>query len=130
MNILQAFGNDATKATQGVWVNYGDAKFKIGKLGFGNPKYKSALTSAQLTGFTEDELPRVRAEILADTIVLGWENVEFNGVAFPYTRENAVMVLSDPNLVAFLDWIESVATKRENYALEVQKENLAELKNV
>lgn len=100
MDIFSTYATDESKETEGVWQEIGDAKFLIARSG--NPNYVKKLSklfeqnqkSLERKDDAADKLSeKLMVDVLAGTILLGWENVQFKGEALPYSHENAVKLL-------------------------------------
>jgi hypothetical protein len=106
------FGTSRTLETDGVWLDFGDFKFKIARAGGANRHYQrvldeklSAVRPQVQTGTLPEEVDlKLSAEVFAETVLLGWENVtDRAGKIIPFTKENAVALLLDlPDLHSYL----------------------------
>lgn len=115
MDIFKTFAVDPRLAAEGTWLNAGDARFLVGRLG--GTRYRAALATRleQTTPETRDGL---LAEVFADTVLLNWENVEYQGAPFPYSRENAIRILTDPALAEFKEWLVDKAADRVHFQVQ------------
>jgi hypothetical protein len=110
MNLYSQFKTNANLEIDGIWIEYGindkgkPIRIKIARAG-GNNKaftkamervtrpYRRAIQSGTLSNEVAEKLYR---EAFAETVVLGWENVEGpNGVALMFTKDNAVQLFND-----------------------------------
>lgn len=107
-------------ADDGVWIKLDDAEFKIARAQ--NPRFAAAFharmrehRAAMELGVLPDSIAvPLLAGIYADTILLDWRgNVTIDGKPLPYSRENAVKLLSDKRL-KFLQWVRQQADILEN----------------
>lgn len=100
MDIFSTYAVDESKEQGGVMMPLGDAKLLIARTG--NKAYVKMLGkeverhSKALA--TKDEAAdklsdKIMADVMAETILLGWENVTFKGAALEYSKDNARMVL-------------------------------------
>ena len=101
MDIFAQYATDDTAEKEGVWVPHGDAKFLIARAG--NRKYVKRLSEA----YTENEVlldikneaadalsDKIMIDVIANTILLGWENVSFNDTPLEYSEANAKTILA------------------------------------
>lgn len=100
MDIFASYASDEVKETDGVWVDIGDAQFLIARSG--NLNYAKKLSREfernQKALERKDEAADKLSEklmigVLADTILLGWKNVQFKGAELSYSKDNAAMLL-------------------------------------
>jgi hypothetical protein len=118
MSLHQVFKTDSTAETEGVWIEEpsGDAskpaRFKIARAGGSNRKYqriwdlktkpfRRLMDLGQLDDATSD---RIYAEVYAEAVVLGWENVtDAEEKGLPFTKDACVALLLElPELFADL----------------------------
>lgn len=101
MDIFAAYATDDTKEKDGIWVEIGDSEFLIARAG--NPNYVKKLSRSfeRNQKFLErkDEAAeklseKLLVEVIADTILLDWKNVQFKGEEFPHNRDNAIALLN------------------------------------
>jgi hypothetical protein len=128
LDIFKSYATDDSLETAGVWQNLGDAKFLIAR----NPNRNYARRlNAQLEAHRvalDAETPeayaldnRIMAEVYAETILLGWENVVYNGHKFAYTKENAIKALTHRD---FRVEIGRLASNVEAYRLKQEAEQV------
>jgi hypothetical protein len=86
---------------------------KMGRLTkpFMNPAKKAKLQDPAIMG-------QLSLEAEAETILVGWEGLESNGQPFPYTPENAKLLLENPDFRAF---VRTESQNFENYRREEVK---------
>lgn len=124
-----AFQTDATKTSDGVWVDFPEAKnsdgtvpgFKLARLSVTNPAYAKALSdfAEETQGRTlslEEDRAKAR-EIFIDNVLKDWRHIQPNddGNALSFNRDNAVALLSDPELADLLVKLRSKASDMANY---------------
>ena len=117
MNIND-YKTDAALENDGVLVAFDDAKLRIAS--FGTKQHKQAVAkfrqkySAQLAiKRTADEAnEQVTIEVMAEAILVGWENVTEGDEPLPYTRDNAIKLLS---IRTFRDFVAMQATDIQNF---------------
>jgi hypothetical protein len=105
MNPYQMFQTDKKAETeQGITLDYGSFKFRIVRAGGANRKYTETLNRRlkpyrrQLDNDTMDPdiALRTMAEVYADTVFLGWEDVTGpDGQPLDYCRNNVIKLLTD-----------------------------------
>ena len=101
MDIFTTYATDASLENNGTWIKVGDARFKIARAG--NRKFQKALAAAYEThrpaltvnDDAADALSdQIMAEVMAKTILLDWEHVEFRGQPMHYSTGNAKAALA------------------------------------
>lgn len=101
MDVFAQYATDETKEVEGVWRQMGDAKLLIARSG--NKKYARALAKViednQAALEVNDDAAealntKVLVDVMADTVLLGWENLSFKGTVLEYTKVNARVVLA------------------------------------
>lgn len=101
MDIFAAYATDETKEQEGSWVEIGDSEFLVARSG--NRKYSRMLgrlveknqKALDMRDEAADKLSdRLMVEVLAATILLGWENVSFQGKVLEYNKANAEKLLA------------------------------------
>lgn len=102
--MLDVFNEYATKEhleNDGTWVELGDAKFLIARTG--NKRYVRKLSKAvdrhkKLLDRKDDAADKlsdqIMVDVIAETILLGWQGVSFKGETMPYSLENAKTLLA------------------------------------
>jgi hypothetical protein len=114
VDFRHTFGFDKSKAENGVWVDLGlddGSRVRIGKIG--SVAYNKALDRhrrpyQKILRLRQDipleEAIKLTIQVYADTVVLGWDNLKIDGNTLPYTRENAVWLLTDfPDFRTFVE---------------------------
>jgi hypothetical protein len=101
LDIFAEYATNDNLENDGTWMEVGDAKFLIARSG--NKKYTRKLTKAvdrhkKQLDRKDDAADKLSDEIMigviAETILLGWEGVAYQGKELPYSLENAKMLLS------------------------------------
>lgn len=105
LNIFATFATDEALETKGVWKNVRGARFLIAR--DSNPAYTKLLNEqVQARAFDlEDQAEDGKAaqkvseailvDVMAQTILLGWEKVSFDGkTEVPYSKEAAAQALA------------------------------------
>lgn len=100
MDLDKVYGYDEDKANHGIWVDLVDGgKVRIGMLG--TPEYQKAVmkhtrkyqAKIRLNKLTPEEMNEITVQAEADAVLLDWDEFVVNGQPFPYTRDNAVLLL-------------------------------------
>lgn len=100
LDIFAQYATDEAAENEGVWVPHGSAKFLIARAG--NRKYVKKLSALveknqKLLDAKDDAADKLSdqlmIEVMAESILLGWENVGYKGETLPYSLENAKMLL-------------------------------------
>lgn len=100
MDIFTEYAANETLENEGTWTELGDAKLLIARAG--NKKYIRKLSRAvdrskKLLDRKDDAADalsdKIMIDVMAETILLGWEGVTFKGEVLPYSVENAKMLL-------------------------------------
>lgn len=99
-DVFAEYATDTALENEGTWMELGEAKFLIARSG--NKNYTRQLTRAverhkKLLDRKDDAADKLSDEImvnvLAETVLLGWEGVAFKGEALPYSVDNAKKLL-------------------------------------
>jgi hypothetical protein len=132
---LRTIAVDTKKASEGIWVKYLGAEFKIARynnraaeaaraqaMAVHYEKLKDKLDSGE--EFTDEddlELHTTNAKIMAEEILLDWKGV-FNGEEeLPYSSEAAFKVLSDLAYFDLYQFVFNESVKTANYSAEVKQ---------
>jgi hypothetical protein len=101
LDIFSQFATDTTLEDKGVERVLGDAKFLVARTG--NSNYTKVLqelvqqneAALKVKGEVADKLSdKIMVEVIARTVLLGWENVSYKKQPLPYSLDNAIMLLS------------------------------------
>jgi len=114
MDFRHMYGFDKDKAEDGVWVDLGlddGSRVRIGKIGrmaYGKSldrygrKYQKIVRLGQ--SIPLEDATKMIIQVYADTVVLDWENIRIDGKPLPYTRDNAVWLLTEfPDFRTFVE---------------------------
>ena len=102
MDISKEFGTDERLEEEGAWVDIGDGTLlcvaRIGNKKYA--KYFERLMKPHRAQFRTGNIPIELQEVnvtktLAKTVLLGWENLTYQGKLLEYSVDNAIMVMSD-----------------------------------
>lgn len=130
MDLKAQFKTDDKKETQGVWIGVGNgAELLIARKG--NKRYNDKLKQVnkersvqrrvQLDTLPEDESVEIMAEIMAETILLGWKGIKDDGVDIEYS-----VAVAKSRLIEYKDFRKLVDELSDEQALfreEVRKES-------
>jgi len=129
MDLKKAFATDKKLELEGVWHDLGEgAGVLIARIG--NRRYQNALNKTLADNRTmiktglmsEEAAEKDLCEIIADTILLDWKNIDDDGQPLPYTKENAVaMLIKYPD---FRVLVVDLAGISDNYRPATDKEAL------
>lgn len=126
MDVKKRFATDRTLELDGVWVQIDkDARVKIARRD--NPRYREVLRresapyrQAARAGMLSDETAeQILIKVLAETVVLDWEGFTENGKPLPYSKENAVRLLTE--LKDFLDFVVSASAEAELFKAQADE---------
>lgn len=126
MDIFASFATDEKKEVDGAWFDVpgGDARIKVARAN--NPrfsaavvktyeKWKNAPKGEAATKQQDEEYNR----LLAQYVLLDWENVSFKGSPLPYSVANAEKLLSIKDFRAL---VQKFADEIDAYRVEVSEE--------
>ena len=127
MEFYTIYGFDEKLENDGVWMTLDPESEKPAKVLVGalnSERYQQAvfkLRQANLEALTanpdSDALAKsLMVEAMAETILLGWENVTFNGEELVYSKDNAMKLLQ---FRQFRETVMIFAMERENYRAKV-----------
>jgi len=112
MDLAKHYRTDKSAEENGQWVDWGDGtKFLIARLG--NPQYQARFQALikphrhlRDRGLLADEIQvEILGKCLAETVLLDWEGVEYDGSPLKYSVENALKMLTE-----FKDFREDIVT--------------------
>lgn len=131
MDIKKAFGTNENLERDGVWIDMGDgASVKVARSGNRENRavvkrllapHKVALRNDKLS---DDVIEKVTIEAMADTILIDWKGISEDGKAVPYTRDNAIRLLTD-----YKDFRDQVSAFSTELALFQDRQEEATIKN-
>lgn len=122
---LTLFQTDADRSVDGVWCPVDDdTKIKVARLG--NKRYQRVL-QREMTPYkrlidkgtvSDDVADKILVTAMAEAILLDWEGMTKHGEPFPYSKQNAVDLLLDPNLKDFRDFVTELSQDIELFRQE------------
>jgi hypothetical protein len=108
MDIFKQFATDSNLEQDGTWINLGGgAKILVARAG--NKKYGRLLGSAvdknrtvldSKTDEADDVSDQILIDVLAESILLGWEGITYKNKPMAYSLDNAKILLAIPDFRA------------------------------
>ena len=127
MDIRKAYATNPIAENEGVWVELGEgAKIKVARSGNAAnrrklaklmERHRAVLRSRNLP---EDVLERIMIEVMAETILVGWDGIDEDGQPLPYTVENADRLLTTYR--DFRDQVSAIANDINLFRAESEAE--------
>lgn len=126
MDLFSKFKTDAEKERDGVWVPLdGEGRIRVARTN--NPLYRESLvrkvsrykTATKSKVIPEDDWLDIVNELVAETILVGWEGITEKGQPLPYSVENAKRVLTE--LKDFREMVLSIADNMDNFKEELDE---------
>lgn len=126
MDLKKDFSTNKALEEDGAWVDIGDGgKLKIARAGNKKSIAHMRLISkphlAQITyGKLSDEVATALAvEVLAEAILLDWDGITDGGKPLPYSKDNAIKMLTEyPD---FRDLVSKIADERKTFQKEIDE---------
>lgn len=127
LDLFAEFATDAALENGGAWVTYkGATRFLIARAQNENFGALIAKTLQENEAALQGDSAEAKAlsaklmnEVLAKTILLGWENVAFKGKPVDYSVETAAELLT---MTDFRVWVREQSANRDNYKLKLEDE--------
>lgn len=127
-DLFDEFATDVSLEENGAWVVYrGATRFLIARAN--NEAYGKALTSvleanSEALGRGDEASDalskKLMREIMAETLLLGWENVKYKGqIDVPYSKETAVALLEHND---FRLWVKRQSEMRDRFKATLVEE--------
>lgn len=129
MDFTKKFGTDQDKENKGTWIDYEGCRLLIARIGNDNFKKKSVellnkkknkLLPNQQVDLSEKEVIGIAAE----TVLLDWTGITYNGEDLPYSVENCKQLLSNKDFFKFISDIANNVEIFRSEVIEEDKENL------
>ena len=119
---LNNFATNVELSEEGVWCPV-DAVTEIRVARYGNRKFQRLLqklsapykVQMERQMMKDDVAEAVFIEALATAILVDWRGMTENGEPLPYSKENAIAVLSNPKLKDFRDLVVSLSQDAEMF---------------
>ncbi len=122
------FSTDTALESGGIALDYGSFRIRIARAGGANRKFAQVLEAKlkphrrqiQTETLADEVAHRLIVEAYAEAVILGWDGVvDAAGQALPFTRDNAVRLMTDlPDL--FRD-VQEQATKAALFRRQAQE---------
>lgn len=129
-SIEDLFLTDRTLETEGIEITYGDhGSFFVARAGGANKAFNTLMqkrlrpyrTAMQMGTMDDAVLEKIVRECFAEKVVLGWDIVDSEGKAIPFTKEKCVELFNKlPDL--FADLMEQ-AQRVANFVQEQRNED-------
>lgn len=131
MDMKKNYGTNKVLENEGVWVDLGDgASIKVARVGNKeNTTLVKRLTAPHKVAIRANKLPdeiweKITIEAVASTILLDWKGLKEDGKLIPYSKENAVQLLTD-----YKDFRDQVSGLSSELALFQAEDEAAVTKN-
>jgi hypothetical protein len=126
MDLKKDFSTNKKLEEEGAWVDVGDGgKLKIARAGnkkaIAHLRLVSKPHMAQITyGKLADEVAtELAVEVIAEAILLDWSGMTDGGKPLPYSKENAIKMLTDyPD---FRDLVSKISDERKTFQKEIEE---------
>lgn len=131
MDIRKTYGTSKDLEAEGVWVDLGEgASVKVARAG--NKENRAAikrLIAPHKVALRNDKLPddimeKIAIEAMATTILLDWKGIAEDGKPVPYSRDNAVRLLT-----VYKDFRDQISSLSGEMALFQAEAEAAAVKN-
>lgn len=102
MDVQKQFRTDEKLEIEGAWFDIGDGgRLLIARKG--NARYRHRLRGLvrgkerqlRLDTLPEHIADQIMVAVMADTVLLGWDGLDWNGEPLPYSIENATKLLTE-----------------------------------
>lgn len=126
---IDSLAVDPTASEEGTWANFMGAKFLIARSN--NSKATQLRAKLALENWDEltagdekaEDLSReIDTKVLAETVLLGWENVTKGGKPVKYKPEIGYQYLIDPRFRDLLEFVQRYSFNRANYQEQAESE--------
>jgi hypothetical protein len=115
---MTAFATDLNAELEGRWMTVDDAQFRVARWRDAMNRLREGSSLAGASGLAVSQLDtdRIAVEGLAEAILLDWKNVTLHGAPLPYTRANAIQLLTEFN--DFRNLVFAFANRAANFQAE------------
>ncbi len=119
---------DLEKAESGAWVPYEEGiSFKIARAN--TPAYRGAVRrmhrqhkrQIDQESLSDAQSDNIMADLMSSYLLLDWKGLVNGGEEFPYTKENAELLLKAEKYSELRNWIVAQANDLENFRSETIK---------
>lgn len=135
MGLYETFGTEKSYEQEGIRLQFGDSFIRVKRAGGSNNEFQKLLMKrmsphkALLKNnlMPEEQAASILAEVYADSVIIGWENVTGpDGKPMEFTRENVIKLLID--LPDLFDAIREACTDHANFQQEMIQKETEDLK--
>lgn len=122
---------DVDRATEGVWVDL-DSETRLKIAQWLNPRHRAHVQKAlephkralRMETMDDKLMDKLEVQGIAETVLVGWEGLVENGEEIAYSTDEAVRLLSDPELKWFRDFVREQADDLSNFRNKVEEEEV------
>lgn len=126
---IEDFKTDEKKEQEGVWVDL-DENSRVLIARIGNDHYNEILrkkakpyrAAIRSNSLKDTILKKLMIEVIAESVLLNWEGITEKGEVIPYSRENAIRLLT--TYKEFLNLITNIAEESELFKIYDQEEGV------
>lgn len=132
---LNQYTTNVSKSNEGVWVEHdSETSFLIARMNNANfqkvfnrsmKPYRKMFEDGKLSMQRQND---VLCNVMAETILLDWKGLHFDGVEVPYSKEKALELLKSDGNDEFRELILSYAQDNETYRNEKLDKSVKNLK--
>lgn len=127
---ISKYKSNPKKEQEGVWVEVGDASFKIARMN--NIAYRKLLAekmkphraAVQANNLDMDVLIKIMAETVAETIILDWKNLTDDGVPVPYSKEKVIELMTNDAYKDLGEFLMKLAEDRNRFTDDQEQNDL------
>ncbi len=125
-NLDQFFKTDKSMESEGIWLEFGKARFRVKRFGgYNSQKVKLALAKhfkpfsrqAELGTLEPEQENKILAMIFIEASLVTWEGVEMEGKEVPYSVEAALSLFTE--LPELFQEIQRQAQLKDNFKVEM-----------
>lgn len=107
MDVFKTYAVDEAREESGAWMELGDAELLIAR--GNNPRFTKLFSRLvkqhkRVLDSRNDEADklaqRLHVQALAETVLLGWKNLQYQGEEITYSPENAIKLLNHKEFYA------------------------------
>ena len=126
MDFKKEFSTNKTFEETGVWVAIGEGgELKIARAGSKKAlKYSREVAKPHMAQITYGKLPddvsdQLTIEVMAECILLDWKNMTYDGKLLPYSKENAIKLLTEEQ--DFRDMVSRISNERKTFQQQIEE---------
>lgn len=123
MDFKKVYNFDKEACEQGRWFPFRGAEVLVARSN--SKRYRDAVKRHRAAfqsiidarvPLSDDQIEKMTIEVAADAVLLGWRGFEEDGVEVPYSRDNAVRLLTEHP--EFRDDIANIANSEDNFRIK------------